>query len=156
MRAERFVFSAPVKPLKEQILITERARQILPTPIATTRETVEGSIMLGDSQEDVGFDTSRRPAVMQTIARRAVLSFAWLRDLQIARAWAASRVLPPDGPPIYDQSTRFPGAFTANCHSGVTLADAHVNLFAPMVAVGALDPELRFFSAKQFDVSAPT
>jgi hydrogen cyanide synthase HcnC len=89
---------------------------------------------------------------MPTIARRAVLSFPWLRDLQIVRAWAAWRV----GPPIYDQSKRYPGAFTANCHSGVTLAGAHVNLFAPMVAEGALDPELRFFSAKRFDVSAPT
>ena len=69
-----------------------------------------------------GFDTSQRPAVMQAIARRAVLSFPWLRDLQIVRAWAALRVMPPDGLPIYDQSERFPGAFTANCHSGVTLA----------------------------------
>ena len=81
-------------------------------------------------------------AVMQAIARRAVLSFPWLRDLQIIRAWAALRVMPPDGLPIYDQSERFPGAFTANCHSGVTLAGAHANLFAPMVAAGMLDPEL--------------
>ena len=123
-------------------------------PITTIRQTVEGTIMLGDSQEDAGFDTSQRPAVMQTIARRAVLSFPWLRDLQIVRAWAALRVMPPDGLPIYDQSERFPGAFTANCHSGVTLAGAHANLFAPMVAAGALDPELELLSAKRFDVSA--
>jgi len=54
------------------------------------------------------FDTSQKPAVMQTIARRAVRSFPWLRDLQIVRAWAALRVMPPDGLPIYDQSERFP------------------------------------------------
>ena len=62
--------------------------------------------------------------------------------------------MPPDGLPIYDQSERFPGAFTANCHSGVTLAGAHANPFAPMVAAGALDTELDLFSAKRFDVSA--
>ena len=152
--ARHFGLSAPVKPLKGQILVTERARQVLPMPTTTIRQTVEGSIMLGDSQEDAGFDTSQRPAVMQTIARRAVLSFPWLRDLQIVRAWAALRVMPPDGLPIYDQSERFPGAFTANCHSGVTLAGAHANLFAPMVAAGALDPALELFSAKRFDVSA--
>jgi len=152
--ARRFGLSAPVKPLKGQILVTERARQVLPMPITTIRQTVEGTIMLGDSQEDAGFDTSQRPAVMQTIARRAVLSFPWLRDLQIVRAWAALRVMPPDGLPIYDQSERFSGAFTANCHSGVTLAGAHANLFAPMVAAGALDPELELLSAKRFDVSA--
>src|SRR5207249_11878047 len=109
-------------------------------------------IMLGDSQEDVGFDTSQRPAVMQTIARRAVLTFPWLAELQIVRAWAALRVMPPDGLPIYDESERFPGAFTANCHSGVTLAGAHANLFAPMVAAGAPDPMLAPFSATPFDV----
>jgi glycine/D-amino acid oxidase-like deaminating enzyme len=72
------------------------------------------------------------------------------------RAWAALRVIPPGGLPIYDKSKRFPGPFTANWHSGVTLAGAYVNLFAPMVEEGALDPELGLFSAKRFDVSAPT
>jgi hydrogen cyanide synthase HcnC len=152
--APRFGLSAPVKPLKGQILVTERAREMLPLPLTTIRQTGEGTIMLGDSQEDVGFDTSQRPAVMQTIARRAVLAFPWLRDLQIVRAWSALRVMPPDGLPIYDQSERFPGAFTANCHSGVTLAGAHANLFAPMVAAGMLDPTLEPFSARRLDVPA--
>jgi glycine/D-amino acid oxidase-like deaminating enzyme len=152
--APLFGMNAPVKPQKGQILVTERAQRVLPLPTTTIRQTVEGGIMLGDSQEDVGFDTSQKPAVMHTIARRAVLSFPWLRDLQIVRAWAALRVMPPDGLPIYDQSERFPGAFSANCHSGVTLAGAHANVLAPMVAAGALDPALHLFSAKRFDVPA--
>ena len=60
----------------------------------------------------------------------------------------------PDGLPIYDQSARFPGAFTANCHSGVTLAGAHARLLAPMIAAGALDPMLDPFTAGRFDVRA--
>ncbi|TMJ55899.1 MAG: FAD-binding oxidoreductase [Alphaproteobacteria bacterium] len=152
--APRFGLSAPVRPLKGQILVTERVREVLPLPLTTIRQTGEGTIMLGDSQEDVGFDTSQRPAVMRTIARRAVLAFPWLRDLQIVRAWSALRVMPPDGLPIYDQSERFPGAFTANCHSGVTLAGAHANLFASMVAAGMLDPTLEPFSARRLDVPA--
>jgi glycine/D-amino acid oxidase-like deaminating enzyme len=149
-----FGLAAPVRPQRGQILVTERVQPLLPMPITTIRQTIEGGIMLGDSQEDVGFDTGQQPAVMQTIARRAVLCFPWLRDLQIVRAWSALRVMPPDGLPIYDQSERFPGAFTANCHSGVTLAGAHANLFAPMVAAGALDPELDLLSARRFDVPA--
>ncbi|HJY51229.1 MAG TPA: FAD-dependent oxidoreductase [Stellaceae bacterium] len=152
--APLFGLSAPVEPQRGQILVTERAQRVLPMPTTTIRQTVEGGIMLGDSQEDVGFDTGQKPAVMRTIARRAVLSFPWLRDLRIVRAWAALRVMPPDGLPIYDQSERFPGAFTANCHSGVTLAAAHANLYAPMVAAGALDPALDLFSARRFDVPA--
>jgi glycine/D-amino acid oxidase-like deaminating enzyme len=150
--APRFGLNAPVKPERGQILVTERVQTLLPMPTTTIRQTEEGSIMLGDSQEDVGFDTSQKAAVMQVIARRAVLSFPWLRELQIVRAWAALRVMPPDGLPIYDQSEHFPGAFTVNCHSGVTLAAAHANLLAPMIAAGALDPSLDLFSAKRFDV----
>jgi glycine/D-amino acid oxidase-like deaminating enzyme len=143
--APLFGLSAPVKPQRGQILVTERARRLLPLPTTTVRQSREGGIMLGDSQEDVGFDTGQSPAVMKAIARRAVLSFPWLAELQIVRAWAALRVMPPDGLPIYDQSERCPGAFTANCHSGVTLAAAHA---------GALDPMLDPFSARRFDVPA--
>jgi glycine/D-amino acid oxidase-like deaminating enzyme len=152
--APLFGLSAPVKPQRGQILVTERTRPVLPMPTTTVRQTVEGGIMLGDSQEDVGFDTGQNPAVMKAIARRAVLSFPWLAELQIVRAWAALRVMPPDGLPIYDQSERVPGAFTANCHSGVTLAAAHARLLAPMIAKGALDPMLDRFSARRFDVPA--
>jgi glycine/D-amino acid oxidase-like deaminating enzyme len=152
--APRFGLSAPVRPQRGQILVTERAERLLPMPMTTVRQTAEGGFMLGDSQEDVGFDTGQDPAVMKTIANRAVRCFPWLRDLQIVRAWAALRVMPPDGLPIYDQSAEFPGAFTANCHSGVTLAAAHARLFAPMVAAGALQAELDLFSARRFDVPA--
>jgi glycine/D-amino acid oxidase-like deaminating enzyme len=152
--APLFGLTAPVRPQRGQILVTERARRVLPMPTTTIRQTDEGGIMLGDSQEDVGFDTGQKPAVMREIARRAVLSFPWLRDLQIVRAWAALRVMPPDSLPIYNQSERFPGAFTANCHSGVTLAGAHANLLAPMIAAGDLDSSLDLFSARRFDVPA--
>lgn len=147
-----FGLDTPVRPQRGQILVTERARAILPMPTTTIRQTGEGTIMLGDSMEEVGFDTRQAPPVMAQIARRAVLSFPWIAGLNIVRAWSALRVMAPDGLPIYDQSERFPGAFTANCHSGVTLAGAHARLLAPMIARGALDPVLGPFSAKRFDV----
>jgi glycine/D-amino acid oxidase-like deaminating enzyme len=152
--APLFELSAPVRPQRGQILVTERATQIWPLPLGSLRQTQEGSIMLGSSEEDVGFDTGQKPEVMRNIARRAVLAFPWIKDLQIVRAWAALRVMPPDGRPIYDESDSFPGAFTANCHSGVTLAGAHANTLAPMIAAGALDPDMAPFSAKRFDVPA--
>jgi glycine/D-amino acid oxidase-like deaminating enzyme len=152
--APLFGLSAPVRPQRGQILVTERTTRAWPIPLGSIRQTPEGSILLGSSEEEVGFDTGQKPEIMRNIARRAVLSFPWLAELQIVRAWAALRVMPPDGLPIYDESERFPGAFTANCHSGVTLAAAHARLFAPMVATGALDPVLAPFSARRFDVPA--
>ena len=151
--APLFGLSAPVRPQRGQILVTERTERIWSIPIGSLRQTLEGGIMIGASEEEVGFDTSQRPEVMKTIGERAVRSFPWLAELQIVRAWSALRVMPPDGKPIYDESERFPGAFTANCHSGVTLAGAHANVFAPMVAAGALDPMMVPFSARRFDVS---
>jgi glycine/D-amino acid oxidase-like deaminating enzyme len=147
-----FGLNTPVRPQRGQILVTERARTVLPMPCTTIRQTGEGTIMLGDSMEEVGFDLRQSPPVMAQIAQRAALSFPWIVDLNIVRAWSALRVMAPDGLPIYDQSERFPGAFTANCHSGVTLAGAHARLLAPMIARGALDPVLEPFSAKRFDV----
>src|SRR6202047_2716747 len=144
--APLFGLSAPVRPQRGQILVTERAQQVWKMPLGSLRQTQEGSIMLGSSEEDVGFDTGQKVSVMQTIARRAVRCFPFIAELQIVRAWAALRVMPPDGLPIYDESERFPGAFTANCHSGVTLAAAHATLFAPMIAAGMLDPALEPFS----------
>jgi hypothetical protein len=86
--------------------------------------------MLGDSEEDRGFVTNQKPTVVQTNARRAVLSFPWLREALV------------------------PTAFTANCHSDVSLAARHAYLLAPMMAESVFDPALNLFSAKRFDVPA--
>ncbi|EFH13121.1 NAD(P)/FAD-dependent oxidoreductase [Teichococcus cervicalis] len=150
--APRFGLHAPVRPERGQILVTERARQTLPMPCTTLRQTEEGSLLLGDSKEDAGFDLGQRTEIMRAIARRAALAFPWIAELNLVRAWSALRVMAPDGLPIYDQSERFPGAFTANCHSGVTLAGTHANRLAPMIAAGALEPEMAPFSARRFDV----
>ncbi|MBO1077621.1 FAD-binding oxidoreductase [Roseomonas sp. 573] len=153
--APRFGLNTPVEPQRGQILVTERTQSLLPMPTVSLRQTAEGSIMIGDSKEDAGFDTvTQTPDIMRTMAQRAVACFPWVAELNIVRAWSALRVMAPDGLPIYDQSDRFPGAFTANCHSGVTLAGTHANRLAPMIAAGRLDPELSLFSARRFDVPA--
>jgi glycine/D-amino acid oxidase-like deaminating enzyme len=153
--APRFGLAAPVRPQRGQIIVTERTDHVLPMPLTTIRQTAEGALMLGDSVEEVGFDTRQRPEVIRGIAARAVASFPWIARLGIVRAWSALRVMAPDGLPIYDQSAAFPGAFTANCHSGVTLAGAHARLLAPMIAAGALDADrLGGFGAARFDRAA--
>jgi hydrogen cyanide synthase HcnC len=148
--APHFGLYAPVRPQRGQVLVTERARNLLPMPTTTIRQTGEGSIMLGDSIEEVGFDTRQSRPVMAEIAHRAALCFPWIGRLNVVRAWSALRVMSPDGLPIYEQSESLPGAFTANCHSGVTLAAAHGKLLAPMIARSALDPFLAPFSGRRF------
>jgi len=146
--------NVPVNPLKGQILVTERAAPTATLSIPTTfvRQTAEGSFLLGDSHEDVGFDTSSKSAIMADIADRAICTFPFLKDLRVVRSWAALRVMTPDGCPIYEQSETHPGAFTVNCHSGVTLAGAHAMNLAPMIAAGHLEDYMSVFSAERFNV----
>ena len=142
--------SMPVTPLQGQILVTGRVPHFLDYATHVCRQTDEGTVMLGDSQEDTGFDTSTRTEVLAQIAARNIQVFPALKDASIVRTWAALRVMSPDGYPIYEQSDRFPGAFAATCHSGVTLAGAHALALAPAIMAGALPGELNAFSAQRF------
>ncbi len=140
----------PVTPLQGQIIVTERLPRFLHYATHVVRQTEEGTVMLGDSQEDVGFDTSTKVSVLSEIAARNVRVFPALKDANIVRTWAALRVMSPDGFPIYEQSERYPGAFAATCHSGVTLAGAHALALAPAILKGALPEELSAFHSKRF------
>lgn len=140
----------PVTPLKGQILVTERTDPFLPMPTHVIRQTDEGTVMMGDSHEDCGFDTTSSTDVIADISRHAIRTFPKLAELSLVRSWAALRVMTPDGFPLYQQSQLYPGAFSVNCHSGVTLAGAHALALAPMIVRGGLDPQVTAFSGERF------
>jgi hydrogen cyanide synthase HcnC len=140
----------PVAPLQGQIIVTERLGKLIDYPTHLLRQTTEGTVMLGDSQEDVGFDTTTKVAVLRKIADRNIRIFPALKDASIVRMWAALRVMSPDGFPIYEQSEHHPGAFAATCHSGVTLAGAHALALAPAILQGAVPETVAAFSSRRF------
>ncbi len=140
----------PVSPLQGQIIVTERLRPLIDYPTHLLRQTAEGTVMLGDSHEDAGFNVTTRIAVLKKIADRNTRIFPALKEASIIRMWAALRVMSPDGLPIYEQSERFPGAFAATCHSGVTLAGAHALALAPAILEGRLPDALSAFSSARF------
>ena len=145
--------SMPVKPLQGQIIVTERLPKFLDYATHITRQTEEGTVLLGDSQEDMSFNTDTSVWTLRKIAQRNVQIFPALRDAAILRTWAALRVMSPDGFPIYEQSERFPGAFAATCHSGVTLAGAHALELAPAILAGALPDTLDAFHSRRLPAS---
>lgn len=143
--------AAPMGPTRGQILVTERTQPFLPFPLTTIRQSDEGTVMIGDSKEDMLDDTALRHGITSVMADRAQRMFPLLGRLNVVRSWAGIRVMPKDGFPIYDQSTTHPGAFVACCHSGVTLAPNHAFTLAPMIARGVLEPDvLGAFSAARF------
>ncbi|HEX2113284.1 MAG TPA: FAD-dependent oxidoreductase, partial [Alphaproteobacteria bacterium] len=147
--------SAPVRPQRGQIIVTEKVAPFLAYPVSTVRQTDEGGVMVGDSQEEAGFDATTGAPILAVMADRAVRMFPLLKNVNVVRTWAALRVMTQDGFPIYDASERCPGAFIATCHSGVTLAASHALVLAPLIAGGSLPKnEFDVFSARRFDVPA--
>ena len=143
----------PVKPIKGQILVTQKLDKHFKYPSTLLRQTQEGTIMIGDSHEDIGADITSNPMVISKIAKRAIKTLPEIENKQIVRSWAALRVMSPDGYPIYDQSETHPGAFAVSCHSGVTLAASHANDLSRYIDDGVLGNELISFSHRRFNVS---
>jgi glycine/D-amino acid oxidase-like deaminating enzyme len=145
---------APVVPNQGQVIVLERVRPFLAVPIETLRQTDDGTVLVGDAQRDVGHDESLAIDVLATMAARAVRMFPALAGVRVTRAWAALRVMSPDGFPIYAPSRSAPGAFVVTCHSGVTLAAVHAYRLAPAILADAWPAELEPYSPLRFDVRA--
>lgn len=145
---------ARVFPQRGQLLVTERLKPFLNCQIMDIRQTNEGSIVFGESKEEVGEDDRTTSEILEITARRAARTLPLLRTVRIVRSWAALRVMSPDGFPIYQQSEQFPNAFLATVHSGITLAPYHASELADIVAAGNLPahPLIKKFSPARFHV----
>ena len=143
----------PVRAVRGQLLVTERTARFLEYPVSTVRQTDEGTVMIGDSQEEAS-GTTTSPDIIAAMAERAQRMFPRLARVNVVRTWAAQRVMPPDGCAIYDASSTHPGAFAAATHSGVTLAPNHALVVGPAIARGELPAEITAaFSARRFDAA---
>jgi glycine/D-amino acid oxidase-like deaminating enzyme len=145
---------APMKPSRGQIIVTEKAAPFLRYPIVTVRQTDEGGVMIGDSEEAIGTNLTIDHAISSVMADRAIRMFPLLADLNVVRTWSAFRVMTQDGCPVYEQSKAYPGAFIAMAHSGVTLAPQHAYALADAIAAGAISEELSVFGTRRFHVPA--
>jgi glycine/D-amino acid oxidase-like deaminating enzyme len=145
----------PVRPQRGHLMVTEKIAPFLHYPVSKVRQTDEGGVMIGDSMEEVGFDSSINMPVLSVLAERAMRMFPQLASLNVVRSWACLRVMTQDGFPIYEQSTECPGAFAVSCHSGVTLAANHAFVLPEFIIRGTLPEEhLGVFSSRRFDVPA--
>ncbi len=145
---------AELRPQRGQIVVTERTDRFLKPVCHNVRQTEDGTVMLGDSKEEVGFDTSTTPQVTRTILNRAVRCFPHLAQVHLMRSWGALRVMSPDGLPIYQTSVRYPGASLITCHSGVTLAASHSGEVASAILEDSLNETYPAFSPDRFGAAA--
>lgn len=141
----------PIRPQRGHILVTERTQQILPMPMSAFRQTAEGSIMLGVSAEEAGYNDAVDTATVARIAERAGRTIPALRQLNIVRSWAALRVLTPDKCPVYAESESHPGVYAIASHSGVTLAAVNAKVAANWIAGDPAPEEFEAFGVERFD-----
>ncbi|AHV94203.1 FAD dependent oxidoreductase family protein [Bordetella holmesii 30539] len=142
----------PLRPQRGQILVTERLAPILPVPANGIRQTGEGTVMVGLTQEEVGFDLSTTTDAAVRMSRNALRVLPALAQARLVRQWSCLRVMTPDGCPVYASSQHFPGAYIALCHSGVTLAAVHAGEYARSLAAGAPPSFLDVFHHERFNV----
>jgi glycine/D-amino acid oxidase-like deaminating enzyme len=138
----------PVRPVRGQIMVTERLPRLFGLAMEQVRQTDDGPLLLGTSWEDVGFDVATTHDVTTRIARNAIDYFPILKSVSVVRSWAALRILSPDASPIYEEVA--PGAFLVTCHSGVSLAAIHAFRLAQWIAEGAIPVEGQPFTLKRF------
>lgn len=143
----------PVRPQRGQILVTERLESFLPFPTHSIRQTRDGTVMVGATHEDAGFDSSTTTKGAAYLAVKALRQFPALGSATVVRQWAGLRIMTPDSYPIYAESELCPGAFVATCHSGITLAPSHANILAAAITSGQLPQPLSAFNPGRFHVS---
>ncbi len=142
----------PVKPVRGQLLITERVQPFLEYPTLQVRQTAEGGLQIGDSSEEAGLNDQTSGEVISMLATRAVRIFPMLQHVRLLRAWSALRIISPDGKPVYQQSTDYPGAYGITCHSGVTLAAIHGGPLSEWISGVNVHPLISAFTGDRFHV----
>lgn len=142
----------PLRPQRGQLLVTERLAPLLPLPASGLRQTGEGTVMIGVTQEEVGYDLSTTTAAAAHMSRQAGRIVPALRQAQLVRHWSCLRVMTPDGSPVYAESSEHPGAWVALCHSGITLAAFHAGPLAAAFAQARIPDELQIFHHGRFNV----
>lgn len=140
----------PLVPQKGQLLVTERVAPFLPFPMSGLRQTGNGSVMIGYTQENTGFDVTTTASAAKQLSLRALQAFPGLRHTRVVRSWGGLRVLTRDGAPIYDEIDD--NAFVLATHSCVTLAPLHESLLPNWILGGPRPDAIQRFNLERFYV----
>lgn len=145
--------SGAVHPVRGQVLVTERLPKVAQLPTPQIRQMASGAYLIGDTQEEAGFDRGVTLPIMQQLADRAVRIFPFLDRVRLVRSWGALRVMTPDGHPLYEASRQYPGAYGLSSHSGISLAAFHAGRLAESIMQDSLSQKYAEFSGARFSHS---
>lgn len=153
--AETLGVNSHLRPQKGQLLVTEKMAPFLFMPFSGIRQTIHGSMMIGSTQEDTGFDIGTTVPESARMAARAVRIFPRLKHIRIVRSWGSLRILTEDGLPIYEclEDKGYPGAYLLGTHSCITLASLHATKLPGWILGGERPEETAGFNLERFNVT---
>ncbi|MFI6426480.1 NAD(P)/FAD-dependent oxidoreductase [Promicromonospora sp. NPDC050880] len=153
----------PVRPRRGMVLVTTPMRQRIRHKVydgdyfaatqsagaelqtsAVVESTQGGTVLIGSSREQVGFDDRLRAEVLAQMARRAVAVFPFLARTGVMRTYLGFRPYMPDHLPVIGADPALAGLWFATGHegAGVGLAPATGDLLAAALlgSAPAVDP----------------
>ena len=139
----------PVKPIRGQLIQLQAAagaiRRVLWGPHGYLVPWPDGSILVGSTVEDVGFDESHTEAAVRQLRAAAAELAPMLENAPMTNVRTGLRPRGPDDLPILGASRAVPGLIYATAHyrNGVMFAPLTVQLVGDLVFDRAADPALR-------------
>ena len=139
---------SPVRPIRGQLVHLRLDHQPVSRVIWGTGCYIvpwrNGSLLVGATVEDVGFDESVTPAAVRSLAQAAATLLPAARGARIHDVRVGLRPMTPDGLPAIGRSSTMPGVFYATGHyrTGVLLAPLTAALIADLVLDQREDPAL--------------
>ena len=141
-----------IYPQRGQLMVSERYKRILEIPVLCTRQTPDGTFIIGYSTEDTAHDCHVTMSTMKNLASNAVRLFPILKKLNWVRSWGALRTMTPDGAPIYSSLPEHDNIFIFALHSAVSLAPLKISAIAPWILGKNEAPQIAHFSNERFNV----
>ncbi|ROL80870.1 hydrogen cyanide synthase [Pseudomonas chlororaphis] len=152
--------SIPVKPVKGQILLTERMPQLLNGCLTTSdcymAQKDNGEILIGSTTEDKGFDISTTYREIQGLVQGAVRCVPQLEQVNLKRCWAGLRPGSPDELPILGPMCGVEGYLNACGHfrTGILTSAITGVLLDRLVNEEPLPLDITPFLAERFGLQA--
>ena len=127
----------PVRPRRGELLVTTRMRHRIFHKVydadyvgavgsdedalqtsSVVESTGSGTVLIGSSRQQVGFDARFRVDVLSEIAAKAIRLFPVLADAAVMRSYGGFRPFMPDHLPVISEDPRMPGLWYATGHEG--------------------------------------
>ena len=167
----------PIKPRRGNVLVTSRmphrvfhkvydgdyfgATQSADAALQTAaviESSQAGTVLIGSSREQVGFNEAMHANVLAEMAQKALRVFPFLADAAIIRSYGGFRPYMPDHLPIIGDDPRIPGLFHASGHegAGIGLSVATAEILAARLCGGTASSPLGDIDEAPFDLRRST